>query len=32
MSLNLVVAQGLFVIAFVISNSVIKAIIDLQTR
>jgi hypothetical protein len=32
MSLNLVVAQGLFMIAFFISDSVIKAIIDLQTR
>jgi predicted Abi (CAAX) family protease len=32
MSLNLAVVLGLFLIAFFIIDSVIKAIIDLQTR
>jgi hypothetical protein len=32
MFLNLIVAQGLFLVAILISDSVIQAIIDLQTR
>jgi hypothetical protein len=32
LSLNLIVTQGLLMIAFFIADSVIKAIIDLQTH